>query len=131
MAQPQRSLEVVGADYPNKRGPGRRFEIELCKPGEPIELRPEPKNPADPRAIAVFSCRGVQLGYLTAERAPLIGRDLRIGREIQAIFQGKTAYGCAIRVAFDGEVPSLPDEKPWPLPEPGDGFYPDPEWPDE
>jgi hypothetical protein len=43
----QQSLAIVGIDYPNKRGPGRRFELEICKPGEPIELRPEPDNPFD------------------------------------------------------------------------------------
>lgn len=58
------SLAVVGADYPNARGPTRRFEIVLCVPGETIELRREPKNPADSRAIDVYSLRGVQLGYI-------------------------------------------------------------------
>jgi hypothetical protein len=38
------SLAIVGIDYPNKRGPGRRFKLEICLPGEPIELRPEPNN---------------------------------------------------------------------------------------
>lgn len=66
----QLSLFVVGAGHPNKRGGDRRFEALLCAPGEPIELVPEPRNPADPNAVAVFSIRGVQIGYLTAERAP-------------------------------------------------------------
>jgi len=106
--RPSLSLAIVGADYPNKRGPSRRFEIALCATGDPVELRPEPKNPADPRAVAVFSARGVQLGYLTAERAPWIGGMLAQGRELQAIFQAKAAWGCVIRVGFDGEEPSLP-----------------------
>ena len=81
------SLAVVGADHPNKRGPGRRFEIEICAPGEPVELILEPNNPADPRAVAVFSVRGVQIGYLSAERCGWIGGMIRIGREPRAIFQ--------------------------------------------
>lgn len=48
----QMSLHVVGANHPNADGGNRRFEILLCVPGEPIELIPEPKNPADPNAIA-------------------------------------------------------------------------------
>jgi hypothetical protein len=69
------SLAIVGIDYPNKRGPGRRVELEICQPGEPIELRPEPNNQFDEHAVAVFSCRGIQLDYLAANsavsRAPL------------------------------------------------------------
>lgn len=102
------SLAVVGADYPNKRGPGRRFEIEICRPGDAVQLVPEPKNPKDPRAIMVMSERGVQLGYVTAERAPWIGGMIANGREIAAVFQEKASYGAVIRVAFDGAEPVLP-----------------------
>lgn len=42
----------------------------LCEPGDPIELCREPKNKHDKHAVAVFTDRGTQLGYLTAERAP-------------------------------------------------------------
>ena len=130
MVPPSLSLAVVGANHPNKRGPTRRFEIALCKPGEPVELIPEPKNPADPRAVAVFSTRGVQLGYLTAERCGRIGALIRDGREVRAVFQEATSYGAVIRAAFDGEEPVLPPERPRQPPEEQD-FWPDPEWPDE
>lgn len=129
MALAQVSLAVVGADFPNKRGPGRRFEIAVCTPGEFVELRPEPRNPADPRAIAVYSCRGVQLGYLTAERAPRIGQLIRQGVELQAAFQEATSFGASIRVAFDGDTPRLPSPAPVPPADPE--FWPDDEWPDE
>lgn len=112
MPLPSLSLSVVGADFPNKRGPTRRFEIALCRPGDPIELRPEPKNPADPLAVAVYSERGVQLGYLTAERCGRIGQLIREGREVRAVFQRAASYGAVIRIAFDGEEPVLPVEKP-------------------
>lgn len=110
----QMSLYVVGADYPNRKGAGgsgggnRRFEILLCTPGEPVALVPEPRNPADPNAVMVVSARDVQIGYLTAERAPWIGGMLRSGRIVRAVFQGPTSAGAAIRVAFDGEEPVLP-----------------------
>ena len=131
MSRPALSLAVVGADYPNKRGPGRRFEIELCVPGEPVQLVPEPKNPADPRAVAVFSARGVQIGYLTAERAPWIGSMLAEGKEVHAIFQRKASFGAFIRAAFDGEDPTLPAHAPKPETPSEDTFWPDYIPPDE
>lgn len=122
------SLAIVGIDYPNRRGPGRRFELEICKPGEPIELRPEPDNQFDEHAIAVFSCRGIQLGYLPSERAVLIGTLWRQGHATDAIFQSLGARVGWIRLAFDGEQPTLPPA-PSNEPPPGaDGFWPDPIW---
>lgn len=124
------TLAVVGADYPNKRGPSRRFELAMCRPGEPVELRPEPNNPADPRAVAVYSCRGVQIGYLTAERCGRIGTLIRRGHEVRSIFQASTPFGALIRTAFDGEVPALPQN----IGEDADDtpdFWPDEEWADE
>jgi hypothetical protein len=125
----QLSLHVVGADYPNADRSNRRFEILLCVPGESVKLVPEPRNPADQNAIRVLSSRNVQIGYLTADRAPWIGGMLRNGREIEAIFQSATPGGAAIRLAFDGESPILPSA--------GEAGSPPPEyasvdfWPDE
>ena len=125
------SLHVVGARFDNAKGKGnRQFEIMASQPGEPVELRLEPKNKADPNAIAVYSSRGIQIGYLTAERAPLIGSYIRAGRDPIAIFQQATQFGAAIRVGFDGRVPTLPPEqRPLASDVHGEsddsGFYPD------
>ena len=105
---PALSLAVVGARFPNSDGSDRRLEILLCVPGEPVELRPEPHNKADARAVAVLSCRGVQIGYLTAERCGRISQLLEQCREVQAVFQQVSSSGAWIRVAFDGESPVLP-----------------------
>ncbi len=123
----QLSLHVVGASHPNRKGGvDRRFEMLLCVPGEPVELVPEPHNPVDPNAVAVLSARGVQIGYLTAERAPWIGAMMRNGTEVVAIFQSATPGGAAIRVGLDGEQPVLPEIKPPPPPsDDDDGFWPD------
>ena len=125
------SLAIVGIDYPNKRGPGRRFELEICKPGEPIELRPEPGNQFDEHAIAVFSCRGVQLGYLASERAVLIGTLWRQGRDAAAIFQSFEARVGWLRVGFDGDQPSLPVAPSITSEPEADGFWPDPVYDDD
>ncbi len=124
------SLHVVGADHPNRKGGNRRFEILLCRPGEPVALVPEPRNPVDPDAVMVMSARGVQIGYLTADRAAWIAAMLRSGRETSAVFQQATPAGAAIRVAFDGAVPVLPPvvvATADPVPD----FWPDPEPPEE
>lgn len=130
------SLAVVGVRYPNKRGPTRRFEMMICEPGEPVELRPEPKNPEDPNAIAVYSARGVQLGYLTAERAPWIGGMLKSGIEVRAVFQRMDSASGVIRVSFDGTDPVVPPAPPKRLESDDDvvdedhGWHPDEEWPE-
>lgn len=129
MLPPHFSLAVVGAPYPNKDGSNREFEIRLCDPGEPVELRLEPKNKYDEHAVAVFSKNAVQIGYIESERAPQIGTLLRGGHELFAIFQARTPWGCLIRIGVD-TAPSLPlvRHPPPPPPEGVDddpGFEPD------
>jgi hypothetical protein len=132
----QLSLAVVGADHPNKKGPARRFEIALCLPGEPVNLIPEPKNPFDPRAIAVYSQRGIQIGYVRAERAALIG-GVMAKHGVKAIFQQKEKWGATIRIGLDGNEPTLPEPEDtkaadWPPPGSEDAdWWPDEEWPDK
>jgi hypothetical protein len=105
------SLAVVGLDFPNADRSNRRFEMALCIRGEPVHLVPEPSNRADPRAIAVVSCRGIQLGYLTAERCGLIGGWLAAGEKHEAVFQEPGRYAAVIRVRFGGGRLSLPVER--------------------
>jgi hypothetical protein len=127
------SLAIVGIPYPNAKGPTRRFEVELCKPGEPVELRPEPKNPADENAIAIFSCRGVQLGYVASVRAVLIMGFIRAGAEPRAVFQGVSGAGAWVRATFDGSEPIVDlNEKPRSATsvDDVDGFWPDPVYED-
>lgn len=123
------SLAVVGAEYPNERGPTRRFAIALQRPGNPVRLVPEPKNPADPRAVHVESADGIVMGYLSAERCGWIGGMLAQGRDLQAVFQEATAYGALIRVSLDSNLPDLPPapEEPNAAPE----WWPDEIPPDE
>jgi hypothetical protein len=122
------SLAVVGADHPNRNGPGRRFEIALCRPGEPILLVPEPTNPVDPRAVMVLSERRIQIGYLTAERCGWIGGMLAEGKDLQAMFQEATGYGALIRVSLDRNEPDLPPSRDVADADPD--FWPDPIYPD-
>ena len=129
MPSRQLSLAIVGADYPNKRGPARRFAIAVCKPGEPVKLLREPRNQFDEHAIAVFDQRGVQLGYIRSERAAWLAPLLDRGEDVSAIFQEATTYGCAVRIAFGSEYPVLPPTRTGSIdaePE----WWPDEQWPE-
>ena len=123
------TLAVVGIQYPNADGSNRRFEIELCAPGDPIHLLREPANKHDEYAVAVFSQRGQQIGYLLAERAPWIGAKLSAGEEYHAIFQGLVGVAAYVRVRFGGGVPTLPPARSTPTVE-CDDFQPDPDGPE-
>lgn len=138
------TLAVVGIDFPNTDGSNRRSEAMMTLPGEPIELIPEPKNKHDSNAIAVISPRGVQIGYVNAERAPYIGSRMARGEDVEAIFQGMDDRSAFIRVRFGSDAPTLPPASANPAApvqttrpsrrvEPYDphAFYPDeegPEW---
>ncbi|MEG3177024.1 HIRAN domain-containing protein [Sphingomonas sp. RB3P16] len=123
------SAVVVGAQHPNAKGPTRRFAISLCRPGEKVELKREPTNPKDPHAVAVFNAIGIQMGYLSAERAPWIGGLMDKGRRVDAIFQSSTDYGAVVRIAFDGATLELPAPNDIPVVDPE--FFADPDYPDE
>ncbi len=57
-------------------GPKRKRPIPI---GEQLSLKPEPDNPHDPHAIAVF-CGSAQIGYLPAHAAPDYGTLVAQGR---------------------------------------------------
>ncbi|GGB21356.1 hypothetical protein GCM10011380_08650 [Sphingomonas metalli] len=105
------SLAVVGLDYLNSDKSHRRFEMALCAHGEPVKLIREPKNKADKRAIAVFSVRDIQLGYLTAERAALLAPWMDAGVEHEAAFQAPGRTAAIIRARFGGGQLYVPPER--------------------
>ena len=89
------------------------MDCMLFAPGDAVELRLEPTNPSDGNAVAIFGGRGTQLGYVSAERAPMIGKRMKEGETV-AVFQAMHGSGAYIRIRFGGGVPTLPD----PVPEP-------------
>lgn len=123
------SLAVVGLDYPNadKAKSSRRFEVALCRPGDPVEMRREPGHKHDENAVAVFSERGMQLGYLPSARAAFVSRLLK-EQEAVAIFQSPGGNVAYIRVRFGGGAPTLPPDQP-PL-QSDTEFMPDPPGPE-
>jgi hypothetical protein len=140
MAIEELSLAVVGIGYPNADGSSRLEELKLCKREEPVDLRLEPENPHDSRAVAVFSARGVQIGYLPVDRAGWIFRRIEEGEPAFAVFQEHMETAAVIRLRFGGEDPSLPRRRPGPPVTPNprprrpispvSEWYPDPEGPE-
>jgi hypothetical protein len=95
------TTSIVGINFPNedKSKSKRCMECMLCAPGDAVELRLELTNLFDNNAVAIFSERGTQLGYVSAERAPLIGKRMNEGEAI-AVFQamhGSSAYIQTVR----------------------------------
>lgn len=102
------SLAVVGLRFPNRDAARscRSTEAKRCCPGDPVRLVPDRNNIVDPYAVAVWSDRNIQIGYVTAERASYI-RTL-IAHGYQAIFQELGATSAIIRARFGGGTPTLP-----------------------
>jgi hypothetical protein len=124
------TLAVVGLDYANADRSNRRSEAMMTLPGEPVRLVPEPRNKHDRNAIAVIGPRGIQLGYLSAERAPYVGGRIARGEEMVALFQAVAGAFAYVRVRFGGGAPTLPapdapsPPRPAPAHDPQD-FFPD------
>ena len=127
------SLAVVGLAHSNddKAKSNRQFEARICAPGETVHLVRDPRNAHDPSAVAVFSARHIQLGYLSAERCGWIGAKIGEGQIIEAVFQSVQGNVAIIRARIGGGAPTLP--LPRPSDEPAiddDDFYPDPPAPE-
>lgn len=76
MYEPSRvlsSFHIAGFQY----GDGALVLSEL-RPGELLSLQPEPDNPHDPEAVAIY--RGdVRLGYVPAGETPMLSAMLHYG----------------------------------------------------
>jgi len=110
------SLPARGERFDNEDGSSRQEELFLCRPGEPVRLVREPGNPHDPAAVAIISDRGVQLGYLPADRAVWIGSKIDRGYDVRAIVErvkgshlSGATLGLVIRINMEGDDPELPD----------------------
>lgn len=116
------SLPACGECFDNDDGTSRQEELRRCEPGEIVDLVREPHNQHDPLAVAIFSARGVRLGYLRRDRAQWIGSKIDRGYDVRAIvervkglhLEGAT-LGLVIRLSIaapgeEGEPPELPDQ---------------------
>ncbi len=68
------ATKVVGVTRRNVDGRSRQDVIRDCAIGDDVLLVPEPDNPADPHAIAVYRSNGHQIGYLDRRLAGEVSR---------------------------------------------------------
>jgi len=87
------------------------YGVRALRACDVVELRLEPTNSYDDNADTIVGERGTQLGYVSAERAPLIGKRMKEGETI-AVFQAMHGSGAYIRIRFGGGAPTLPDPVP-------------------
>lgn len=80
------SLNIVGESR-------HQAEVKRCRSGERVELREEPTNAQDSNAIAVYSCRGVRIGHIAADRTDWIGGKLAPGYDLRAKVERVTGSG--------------------------------------
>lgn len=112
------SLPAIGERFDNEDGSSRQAELALCRPGETVRLVREPDNVHDAMAVAVFSRRGVRIGYLKRDRAVWIGSKIDKGYDVRAIVERVkgidlpgSMLGLVMRVSMDpdtAEEPELP-----------------------
>lgn len=110
------SLSAVGCWFDNEDGSSRQLELAECRPGDPLTLVREPKNPHDPLAVAILSVSGTRVGYLKRDRAAWIAPKIDRGYAVRAIvervkgrhLEGAT-LGLVLRLNMEGEEPELPD----------------------
>lgn len=108
------SLNIVGERYDNADGSSRQAEIRRSEPGEDVELRREPTNRHDPSAVAVYSCRGVQVGYVGADRTAWIGSKIDKGMDVRAAVErvvgnlrGPSPCRLVIKINLFGQQPDI------------------------
>lgn len=74
--------------------------------GTELYLRPEPHNPYDNHAVAVFAQDGRQLGYLPQRISYQVFEDMAKGKKYRAFVGGVTggeagnAYGVNVRIEY-------------------------------
>ena len=101
-------------------GVSHRREVlqhEAFRPGEPLALTPEPSNPHDRHAVAIWDAgRERQVGYVPKELAPNLGARLTAGERLRTICLAEFVYGsgerCGIRVLVAPENFRLDLEPP-------------------
>ncbi len=110
------SLPAVGEWFDNEDGTIRQAELARCEPGEQVQLVREADNPHDRMAVAVFSSRGIRIGYLRRDRAAWIGSKIDRGYDVRAIVERvKGSYlpgamlGLDMRISMDPDVADEPE----------------------
>jgi len=85
--------KIAGVSFTNGDGSSRQAALARCRPGENLRLVREANNPHDDEAVAVFSKRGDQLGYVTARANDEVSVWLDEQRRVEAFITEITGGG--------------------------------------
>jgi len=103
-------IKLVGVTYRNPDGTDRQHLVRHLSIGQTLVLKPEPTNPYDSEAVAVFDERGQQLGYLPQHSgvALLIDRGAQVTATVHRVVGGGLLgflfpsrarnYGCVLQI---------------------------------
>lgn len=81
--------------------------------GEIVQLRPEPDNPHDPRAVAVVDGDGATIGYLPREhwlKDALLDQGKTAMATVGDLHMGETATGVVLDVSLDAGTSASPSQ---------------------
>jgi hypothetical protein len=99
-------VEVAGAVVVRAAGVSYRedaLQEDAFRPGQPLELTPEPWNPHDRNAVAIWdAAHRHQVGYVPRDLAPYIAGRFRRGDRLRAMclaeFVHRSGKRCGLRV---------------------------------
>lgn len=103
-------LTAVGEQFANADGGCRQDEIRCCRPREQVTLEAETANPKHSGAIAVYSVRGVQVGYLRRRDADWLKEKMGMGTGLRAkiiAIAPRSRPFDALRVTLDVQLASV------------------------
>jgi hypothetical protein len=91
--------KVAGISHRNADQTSRQQIASTLGPYDELQLAPEPENPFDPKAVALLTPGGEQVGYLDARLAAEVTRQaikgIRSRCFVRAVRQSGTCFGCS------------------------------------
>ncbi len=88
--------KVVGTKY--------QLPFEPIKKGEPVFVLPEPSNPMDKNAVAVFSSKGYKIGYLPKEKTTEFHLRFKAGVTTAKVEYVLSRGGATIDIEFYDKI---------------------------
>ena len=92
--------KVSGITYRNADGASRQDVARTLKTFDELTLQPEPDNPFDKHAVAVYTPAGLQVGYLEGRMAAEVCRVLKRGGQSKCFVRSLRERGDICGVSF-------------------------------
>jgi hypothetical protein len=92
--------KASGLTFANPDGSSRQMIAATLAPFEELQLVPEPANPFDSNAIALFTAAGEQVGYLEKRLAGELSRHMAKGTQARCFVRAVRNRGDTMGVSF-------------------------------